>query len=102
MEKTTMRTLSEEEKKSLMDRSANAIIALKAWKECMKEDREKDGEEENPMEKILQSCIDIFMEIRRQWMVSSGNPEEISGATLKKILDAALRILRQELRNGTL
>lgn len=100
MEGTATR-LSEKEQKELMYRSANGIAALKAWKECMKEDRE-EGAEEDPMEKILQNVIETFTVLRKQWLLSIGEPEEISGATLQKILDAALRILREELSKGTL
>lgn len=97
-EKIVMRPLDEQEQKKLMERSENALIALEAWRKCM----EEDGKEKSEMERMLQSAINIFTELRNQWAIAIGQPQEIKGATLQKILDAALRILRQELKNGTL
>lgn len=96
-----LRPLSAEEQKRLLIRSENALIALKTWEKCMAKDR-KEGDEEEPIEVMLQSAIEIFTELRRQWAISIGNPVEIRGATLKKILDASLRILREEICKGTL
>ena len=98
MEGVEIRALSVDEQEKLLYRSENALFALRTWKECMR----KDGEEESGMEKMLQSAIDIFTELRRQWAISIGKPQEISGTTLQKILDASLRILREEIRKGRL
>ena len=98
IEGVEIRALSADEQEKLLERSVNALLALKTWKKCMGE----DGEEESDMEKMLQSAIDIFTELRRQWAISIGKPQEISGTTLQKILDASLRILREEIRKGRL
>ena len=74
----------------------NALTALEAWRKCLKE------EENSMLEAMLASTINIFREMRVQWAMAVGQPQEIKGETLKKILDAALRILRDEIRKGTL
>ena len=99
MEGIKARPLCKEYQDNLLKRSEYAISALKTWKECMKGE---DGEPETPMEKMLQVAIETFTELRYQWALSVGNPEEISGATLQKILDASLRILREEISKGRL
>lgn len=77
------RPITGEKAKKLKDRSENALMALRVWRDCMV--RDNNG---GDMPKMLDSAINIFMELRREWALATGHPQEISGETLAKIVDA--------------
>lgn len=93
MDKLKVQSISPKEQQELMDRAERALGALRIMRDCSLRDHG-----ENDFANMLQGAIDIFSEMRTQWAMAIGNPQEISGETIQKIVDRTSDVLKDVLK----
>lgn len=94
------RPLKAKEQQDLMDTAERALSSLQSIYECAVEKHGAD----DLFPKMIKSAIDIFTKMRSQWALAVGHPQEISGETLEKIVDAVIahtkRIMKSQIHEG--
>lgn len=95
MDKLTARPLSREEQQDLLGKADRALSAMQVWHDNLKRD---NGGKDSPMTQMIASAIVIFKELKLQWALAVGNPQEIRGETLQAIVDGAAEMMKSVLK----
>jgi len=92
-EQVIVKPLPPKEQQELMDRAERALGVLRIIHDCSVRD---NGD--NEFADMIQSAIDIFSEMRGQWALAVGNPQEISKETLEKIANRTIDVMKDVLK----
>ena len=84
--------------KDLLGRAEGAIIVLKNLHKSLVA---KDKGKESDWTLMVGSGIKAFERMRDEWLWAIGHPQSISNQTLKEIVDATSRIIKQRIDDGT-
>lgn len=87
-----------EEQKQLLGRAEGAIIVLKNLHKSLVA---KDKGKESDWTLMVGSGIKAFEKMKKEWLWAIGHPQSISNQTLKEIVDATSRIIKQRIDDGT-
>ena len=94
MDKIKASPISSKEQQDLLDRAAGALSMLQVIYDCSVRDHG-----ENDYARMIKSAIDIFSEMRGQWALAVGHPQEISRETIEKIVDRTADVLKDVLKS---
>ena len=74
-----------EEQKELKRLAESSVSAVRAWQSCIPQDAD--------LYKMLDTCAKTFEKMIAEWTFAIGNPQKISGETIKEIVDRVVPIV---------
>lgn len=89
----------EREQKDLLIKVDNAITFLDSLVFLHKSKEQDDMSE---MTKMIAGAAEAVKELRQSWLISIGEPQEISKETMEKVMTAVAGVIHQQIDNNNL
>jgi hypothetical protein len=87
------------EQKDLLIKVDNAITFLDSLVFLQKS---KEHDNLSEMTKMIDGAAEAVKELRQSWLISIGEPQEISKETMEKIMTAVAGVIHQQIDNNNL